>query len=1111
MRRIKRRIMKSTTAAGVALAAVMTAGTAFGAASPVNTFAEEVQTESSAADTANEGDVTEETSVSNTENSEESDASADKQDINTYSDSNSSAAEYSDSVTSGSYNQDSPAQTKDEAKSVSNDVSTTQDTQAATSSYQENVKADVQSATATYTVTFENNGHGEVPDSVNVKSGQTLAQAIGYDGKQLEPAVKLIDGYKYDGSGSSFGIYADKTCTQEFDVYNTPITENTTLFIKWIPVITYTVTYNGNGKAENVVKVLSEGSEISANAPNFYDGYSRYDDKDFYFDGWYEEPDCINAVDYRDVVNANITVYAKWVEKEYTVTFDANGHGTAPESKKVAAGGAVYENMANVEGYVFDGWYLDKAGTQKYNEDTINADTILYAKWRAAQTCKITFDNQGYGDMLEDKYIEKGEKLYTNTTDYENNEDYKFYGWFLDQECTTKAIGVSVNEDTTLYACWRKEGDTVTLSFDAGGKTENPESIFGFTIGYDFLSVDWPHLPDVKGYRFTGWIDKNGEELFWGTRVYSDTTFYAVWESEDNYKVTFELNGHGEEIEDEYTTTISERMDRPLDKSKEYTFDGWYEDEALTQRLTGEKSISKDTALYAKWIPYKTVSVKFDMNGHGSQLDSIEKEYGDRVESYDLPELYVENGYDFKGWFKDKACTIEYDSDSLYEDITLYAKWEPVTNTHKVTFDTGGIAAAPDPIVVADAQTLYFYSDELPLPSSVQEGYKFDRWETKSGSISSVTVNEDIILSAVWKTEIETINIMVEPPIVGTEADYRVNYVFKATVPESAGYKVGTDYENMSGGGVFVNGEWISNDNKSNNIKFECEEDYEYILYLYSYNYSFSDNLKAIVNGEEAEVIEINDNIERCIVKSSFHLSHDWSEWETTKEPTATEEGSRQRVCQNDPEHIEVQSIPKLSSSVPADYTNVDEQISKIPDLSFYTDESVAVLNKAVADVVRGKTGEEQSIVDGYAKAIKEAIEGLVLKPVDNPIRYFDTEGDGASYTLGSNQALNFVFKRSENDDVTYSHFTGVEVDDKLLGADNYTATAGSVNVELKPEYVETLAVGEHSLTALFDDGNNVKVGFTVNPSSAGVDQWSTPADKGPSPTDNYSTNRMNL
>ena len=60
----------------------------------------------------------------------------------------------------------------------------------------------------------------------------------------------------------------------------------------------------------------------------------------------------------------------------------------------------------------------------------------------------------------------------------------------------------------------------------------------------------------------------------------------------------------------------------------------------------------------------------------------------------------------------------------------------------------------------------------------------------------------------------------------------------------------------------------------------------------------------------------------------------------------------------------------------PADYTKVDEAISKIPtDLSVYTDESVKVLNDATAAVIRNKRVTEQAVVDGYADAINKAAD----------------------------------------------------------------------------------------------------------------------------------------
>nr|MCR4710043.1 hypothetical protein [Clostridiales bacterium] len=66
-----------------------------------------------------------------------------------------------------------------------------------------------------------------------------------------------------------------------------------------------------------------------------------------------------------------------------------------------------------------------------------------------------------------------------------------------------------------------------------------------------------------------------------------------------------------------------------------------------------------------------------------------------------------------------------------------------------------------------------------------------------------------------------------------------------------------------------------------------------------------------------------------------------------------------------------------------ADYSKVDAALAKAPkDLSIYTDESVKVINKAIIAVERGLKASEQAKVDAMAKAIEEAIKGLVKKEV---------------------------------------------------------------------------------------------------------------------------------
>ncbi len=45
---------------------------------------------------------------------------------------------------------------------------------------------------------------------------------------------------------------------------------------------------------------------------------------------------------------------------------------------------------------------------------------------------------------------------------------------------------------------------------------------------------------------------------------------------------------------------------------------------------------------------------------------------------------------------------------------------------------------------------------------------------------------------------------------------------------------------------------------------------------------------------------------------------------------------------------------------------------------------------------------------------------------------------------------------------------------------ENYKAESGSVVINLKPAYLETLAVGKHTLTAVFDEGKTSSATFTI-------------------------------
>lgn len=98
---------------------------------------------------------------------------------------------------------------------------------------------------------------------------------------------------------------------------------------------------------------------------------------------------------------ASIAVY-KAAVTDVTVTFNANGHGTAPSSQTITSGGKVTQPTApTATGWTFGGWYKEQACTNAWNfsTDTVSTNTTLWAKWTATTySISYTLDGGTHGD-----------------------------------------------------------------------------------------------------------------------------------------------------------------------------------------------------------------------------------------------------------------------------------------------------------------------------------------------------------------------------------------------------------------------------------------------------------------------------------------------------------------------------------------------------------------------------------------------------------------------------------------------------------------------------------------------------------------------------------------
>ena len=143
-----------------------------------------------------------------------------------------------------------------------------------------------------------------------------------------------------------------------------------------ITALEFVVTFDNEGT--KTTETIAKGDKLTAP--------TTQTKEDYRFDGWYYANNGGEAKwDFdTDIVTRAMTLKAKWVQT-YTVTFETSG-GSAVDPVTVDAGSTVSKPADPARsGYAFDGWYKDSTLQTPWNfaNDTVTADTKIYAKWTA--------------------------------------------------------------------------------------------------------------------------------------------------------------------------------------------------------------------------------------------------------------------------------------------------------------------------------------------------------------------------------------------------------------------------------------------------------------------------------------------------------------------------------------------------------------------------------------------------------------------------------------------------------------------------------------------------------------------------------------------------------
>lgn len=603
------------------------------------------------------------------------------------------------------------------------------------------------------TVEFDANGGTVTPSSLTVAKGSSIDQL---------PTPER-DGYTFGG------WYKDQRCTEENQVTSeTPFEEKTTLYAKWTekktepkpkPSVTVTFDFQIEGK-ETVTKNAGADGKLSEEFPTV-------DNPGYLLEGWYRNQDCSgDKVTKEGPFTEPTTLYAKWVEKTYTIRFDANkGQCAVVEYKTDKSGKLGNLPDATRTGFIFLGWYI---GETKVDVNHIyGEDTTLVAQWGKKVQVETSGGNVGitppenFMDIFKgDESVDKIQILAQPTPAEQVNNVFKNKR----QELNLNSILQFDLSIETLGADGKKIDNISEIDKLIRFSFENipGESIHVFRIHNGQLEELNKSTGTTEGYSYS-----DGTLTIWASRF----SPYAIISNTVAVKIAFDPMG-GTVDPKTMTTGTDGKLKDPLPTPTRtgYTFDGWYSDKNHTgNKMTQDVTFLRDSTLYAKWNP-NTYTVTFHDNYNDPEVTSQQTFTYDVAQSLDCGSTIRRDYYTLSGWAETSGGPKKFAPTETVQSLIpegnkdLYALWtyEP----RRVTFDADGgkikkDGAEVDKVTVntQEAPINTVKAADVPVPE-LREGYYFGGWYTqkngkgdlvKTGETKEPTVfTRDATVYAYW-------------------------------------------------------------------------------------------------------------------------------------------------------------------------------------------------------------------------------------------------------------------------------------------------------------------------------------------------------------------------
>ena len=405
--------------------------------------------------------------------------------------------------------------------------------------------------------------------------------------------------------------------------------------------------------------------------------------------------------------------------------------------------------------------------------------------------------------------------------------------------------------------------------------------------------------------------------------------------------------------------------------------------------------------------------------------------------------------------------------DSISQTVTFKVangKWDDGTTADKTVTLTG-----------YEGDTLKLAASQIPtVGTKPNDTYKAGSWDVTPSTDTAITVattytytyvaKEAAVVTKAPEGKTLTYNgqeqaLVTAGEATGGEMQYALGTATEATQPYT------TSIPTKTNAGTYYVFYHVKGDENHNDTEAACVT-----VTISPVN---KDALNNKISEAETYYNSIKENNDYSSIADTLKAAIDTAKAVATNDNQTVTQVSDAATTLSDALNKAIADVKELDDTAAANA--VIDKINALP-----TKEDITATDAIETAIDNARSAYDDLTEDQKAKVTNLTKLQDVEDAIYDLIVYSAIEGSGSSWTKGNTTGSVFKFKRNINDTKTIGKFDSVLVDGNEVAKSNYTAVKGSVIITLSPSYLETLSVGEHTLTAVFNDYKTSTVSFKV-------------------------------